>query len=507
MMDRTTVAVVFLCALFLTACGADGSGAAEAASSPPVGVWTVTTPSEQARRHVEEGLRILDMNGLPNNRPFNDAANEHFKRAVAEDPSFSLAYLLAGVSAPSLEEYRANLAQAREHAPEASEVEQLLVDIEERLFERDLEGARELTDRLLELEPSNPRAWMRLSRVQGIAGDELAARRSADRAVEVAPDFTHGHLWLANSYLIYEPVDWTAAERHVQLALELEPNQAAPHDLAGDLHRAHGRFEEAAAAYTRAAELDPTDAGVLLQRGHVYTFAGDYDRARADYDAASERGRKTLRATPLLYRALVSAFAGDYEASVTEFSELNDRIERLGLPDPEGFRLQLIYFQTTVATLSGQIDAARRAMEQANAIWRSRIEQVGTDDFRRAREADIAYWDGFLAIHEGDRATARARAEEVRRLLIDDRDPSKDRPVHAILGLTALDQGDHSTAVAHLEQADPNDPYLTYQRARALEGAGRLDEAHEIYRALATSNFNTPELSYVRRQAEAKLAG
>ncbi len=503
MTRRTRFAAAVCGTLLLAGCTEAETSPREAAAGPPVGMWEVTTSSVEARQQVEAGMRLMDMGGLPNNRVPSAAANERFKRAVTEDPSFAYAYLLAAITAPSFDEFRVNLRQARELAAGASEVERLQIEIEQKAFEGDVEEADALARRLTELAASNPRAWMQLAWIQTRAGQEEESRRTVARAVEIAPDFIFGHLWLANSYLIFEPVDWERAEVHVHRALELEPDRSAPHDLAGDLHRAHGRLDEAAASYTRAAELDPTDAGVLLQRGHAHTFSGRWDEARADYDASSELQRANA-ALPLLYRALVSSYAGDHPATIAELTELDGRLERMGLADLEGARIQLLTYQAIVAIGSGQLDAARTAVERRNALLRARADEVGTEEFRRSQEAEITLWEGVLATTAGDHAAARTAAARIRTLLENDRDPTKDRPVHALLGLSALGDGRYAEAVGHLERTDPNNEYLRYQRALALEGAGRRDEADAIYRELATNNFNTPELAVVRRDALAR---
>lgn len=502
MMRWTNVAAATCGALLLAGCGA-AAPYSEPSEAVPVAMWDLTTPSPEARRQVQTGVAIMDMNMLPNNRPVADEANEYFKRAVTEDPSFAFAYLLAAITAPSFAEFRANLEQARELAPGASEAERLQIEYQQKLFEGDLEEAAGLARQLIALKESNPRAWMLLARVQSQSGHEEEARESATRAVEIEPDFTQGHLWLANSNLLFEPRDLSAAEVHVQRALALEPEQSAPHDLDGDFHRANGRLEEAAAAYTRAAELDPTDAGVLLQRGHAHTFSGEYEKARADYDASADIER-TNKASPLSYRALVSAYAGDNEAALAELSELDGRLHRLGLAELDGVRMQLKYYQAMIGVGSGQLEAASQAVADATVLLRIRAEQVGTDEFRRAREADIAYWEGMLAAHGGDYAGARSSAAKIRKLLEADRDPAKDRGAQALLGLAALGEKRYVEAIGHLEQTDPNNEYMTYQRGLALEGAGRTEEASEIYRALASNNFNTPELAVIRLDAIAR---
>lgn len=123
-MKRRTSTAVALSGIFLTlGCGAAEPDSDGSLDATPVAMWNLTTSSPEARGQVQAGVEIMDMNMLLNNRPTADAANEHFKRAVTEDPSLAYAYLLAAITAPSFDEFRANLRQASETAEGASEAE------------------------------------------------------------------------------------------------------------------------------------------------------------------------------------------------------------------------------------------------------------------------------------------------------------------------------------------------------------------------------------------------
>lgn len=487
-----------------TACGAAEPESRAAADGRSLPVWALTTDSEEARQLVLEGYREADLAGLTNNMPVSPKATELFKRAIALDPNFALAYLEAARNAPSLLEYRANLERAVALADGASEVERLLIGMAQSTFAGDVEGALKKAEALVALEPENPRAHMELAAVQSRLGREEDARATASRSMELDPSFIHAHLWLANSYAQSQPSDLVRAEEHARQAVTLAPEAAQPHDMLGDALRAQGRLQEAAAEYTLASELDPTNAGVLQQRGHVHSFLGDYERARADYDAAVALGAPPVKATYAFYRPLVHLHAGNPGPAVEELDSLYRAIDSMGVSDPEADKLFALQVLAFVAAHAGFSAKAEAAAERFAELARAQAHEVGTDDFKRQAEALVAYVEGFVAVHGGDVAGARERAAETMRLRAPDRDPTKDWNAHQLLGLAALKEGKHDEALRHLEQTGRNDMYALYHRGRALEGAGRAAEARAVFERFGSFYFNDPAVALLRSEAIAR---
>jgi tetratricopeptide (TPR) repeat protein len=313
-------------------------------------------------------------------------------------------------------------------------------------------------------------------------------------------------MWLGNSYLTFSPEDPARAEAHIRRAVVLEPTHPNPHDLLGDLYRARGEFPAAAAAYTRSAELSPPGEGgqAFNQRGHAHTFSGNYARARADYDTSIARSTGDYRAIYAAYRPLVQVHEGDPRAAVQELETVVGEIDGMGAADPDEMKVLALDMQATIAQHHGLLIPAERAVERLSEIWRRRAAEVGTDDFRRDRESEIAFWEGTLAARRGDYALARRKAAESMSLREADRDPTKDWLGQQLLGMTAQLEGKHAKAVSHYERSDPNNVYVTYHRALALEALGRTEEAKEIYRRVANFNFNDPAVALVRKDAIAK---
>lgn len=484
----------------LAACGGEPDQAEmRAASAEVVMMLPVTTGSEEARGHFLQGQRALDLQDVRE-------ANEHFERAAEADPQFALAYLQIANTAASPEEYRTNLDRATEHAAHASETERLLIEIARAEFENDVEGQLELAEQLVAAQPESPRAWMALADAQSAAGREEEARASLTRATEVAPGFSVAYLALGNSYLVSAPRDPATGLEQIQAAVDLEPEEPTMYDFLGDAYRQLGRLEDAAEAYTRAAELDPSEGLYLQQRAHVHSFLGNYEAARDDYDAAIELAEGNTKASFALFRALVPVHAGDPRAAVEEYGRLVDEIDGMGIENPTGFKVGALSNQAFIAIHHGFVDVAERALTQRAALMREQAERVGTEEFRRQQEANIAIFGGYLAARKGDYATATQKVEEYRELRGPDRDPRKDEAVHDLLGWIELLRGNHEAAVAHYEQGNPDDIYTTYQLAVALEGAGRTEQAMELYRRVAEYRYNNAGAALVRQDAVQKAS-
>jgi len=470
-----------------------------AATADVVMMMPVSTESSEALNDYMQGRRALDMGRVDDARP-------HFQQAVAADADFALAYLDLANAANSLESFTSNLDLARQHAEGASEAERLLIEFVAEGFDNDVEAQLQIGRQLTELEPESPRAWMTLGNAQSAAGDAVAARTSWAQALEVSPEFTPAHMALGNSYTFVEPRDLDMALQHMQAAVRLEPDEPVPHDLLGDVYRARGDLEQAAQEYTRVTELDPESGSGFQQRAHVHSFLGDLDQARSDYDAAIELEDGNAKASFGVYRALVNVHAGDPQAAVAELERLVDEIDGMGIPAPRNQKIFALNTLIQIALHHDMIDAAEQAMARRDALLMEQAQQAGTEAALRQARATIAWGEGYLSARKGDYETAVAKANEFMTIMEPSTDPEKNEPAHALLGYVNLWQENYAEAAAHFEQASPDNIYVNYHHALALEGAGREEEAQALFQKVANWNFNSAALALVRADAIARAS-
>jgi tetratricopeptide (TPR) repeat protein len=202
-----------------------------------------------------------------------------------------------------------------------------------------------------------------------------------------------------------------------------------------------------------------------------------------------------------VFRALVATHAGIPKQTISELDRLVANIDGMSLPDPLGAKIGALTAEAQIATQIGDFESASRAIAQRTPLVRQRVAQATDDKVKRLAEADVAYYDGLLAARKGDAATAKAKADDITRIVAETADPQKNQPAHAVLGVLALQQKNYAAAAGHLAQANPNDMFVLYEQALALEGAGKSDDAKALFRKIARYNFNSPSVAASRADA------
>jgi tetratricopeptide (TPR) repeat protein len=488
-------------AILLSSCGAGPPppagrdlAALDGVTSAIVG-HPITTASADARTHFLAGQRELDLG-----RVFE--ALDHFQRAVAADSTFAFAYLNVANTSNSLADFKTNLARAEQLAAAASEAEQLQIQIARRGLENDVSGQLALAQQLVTKFPESPRAYVVLAGVQAGLNRTAEGRASYAKAISLAPRMVVAHVALGTTYLFNEPRDFNQALEHFKHAEALAPNEPSMHDFLGDAYRALNDMSQARREYTRGHELNPRDAGLVQQRGHVNSFAGNYAAARADYDSSMALGRGNERGFFAPFRAYVNVYAGDAPGAIAELNRLVSQADGMGLPDPRAVKVNALSNVALIAIDTRDFAAADAALAQRTPLMKQQSDQAASAGFRRAQDANIAYFNAWLAARKGDYATARRETDRMTRIVAPDSNPRKMEPVHQLKGFIALYRGNAAEAAAHFAQGNLQDPYIKYNYAIALDGSGQAAQAKPIFRELAVYNFNTLGYALIRKEAQ-----
>ena len=491
-----TVAAAFV--VCLSACGAGDPQTDEVRENTQPAGYIVGSTSAEARQYFADGMRELDYNRVPE-------AFANFEQATIIDPNFALAYAYARVAAQNDATGKAFLAKAGELAPNASEYERLIIQALSLQEKDDYAGALALLETLTTKYPDNGRAWETRAIMYRNGAFTKEARAMFEKAIEVDSSAAGVYMWLGESFTQDQPTDFARAEALLKKATALEPNESYVHDLLGDVYRQQGNLEASAAAYTRAAELDPTSGGPLQQRGHVNTFLGRYAEARADYDAAIAVAKGNFKIGFAQYRPFVHLFQGDPNAAIEEMEAIYKSMDGMELGEPDGLRVLLLNDMAQVAAHYRMLDVMDRVQQRRAEVRARRIAAINTDDFRLQESKQAELEAGFDAAYRGNFAKAEQHAEAYRKLRASETAANKLWPYYNLVGTIALLQGRNDAAVAALAQSNPNNIYLTYLSAVAHERAGRKAEAKALYEKITKFNFNPVSLALVRREAEAKV--
>jgi tetratricopeptide (TPR) repeat protein len=247
-------------------------------------------------------------------------------------------------------------------------------------------------------------------------------------------------------------------------------------------------------------KTDPADPIGPIKLGHVHSFLGEPEEARAAYRRGIQLGTERDALELATFLATVSIHEGDPAAALAELTELLSRVDASGLPAAERRAVRAFVLENMAAVavhpLPAPPDAARATAIVTDLAAALRTSPEG--------EAAASYWESRLAIATGDPG-ARARIERYGALA----DTPEDRERHEeLLGLAAFREGATEQAIEHLGRVSPDvGLQARYYLARALHDVGRVDEARKQFREVADWGFNSVDYALLRRDAAARAAG
>lgn len=156
--------------------------------------------------------------------------------------------------------------------------------------EEDLKASIAYFERAVQIDPSYAAAWSGLADsyslmgVLGFSPRNIAienSREAALKAVGLDEGLSEAHVSLASARLSEH--SWSSAEKELQRALALNPNNAMAHQWYGYLLSALGRFDAALSEMKIALELDPLSANKQNSLAATYYRAGRYDEALEEF--------------------------------------------------------------------------------------------------------------------------------------------------------------------------------------------------------------------------------
>ncbi len=216
---------------------------------------------------------------------------EHFRSALARDPSFAAAhagiadaYVLATIGyAPIPKDTAAR--EARAAVDRALQIQETLADAHTSLgwilmnFDRDWAASKAAFERALELNPSDSRAYQWLAQCHSYQGRPEEAIDYARRAMELDP---RSPLIVTEAGWPYVYLGrWDEAEVLFRRALELDPGFALAHFNLGSVLEARGDWTGALAKYQEAASLSGDAPMYVAFVARAQGLLGRPDEARA----------------------------------------------------------------------------------------------------------------------------------------------------------------------------------------------------------------------------------
>jgi tetratricopeptide (TPR) repeat protein len=448
---------------------------ATAQTAHSAGKVPISTASAEAKadfvkgRTLAENLRIHD-------------SREFMLRAIAKDPNFALAHLNLANSAPTAKEFFEHLGHAVALAGKASAGERLMIEGAQAGANADPAKVLKLYQQLVAEFPQDERGHFLL-------GTSYFGRQDYDRAIEeyrratsIAPDFAPAYNIVGYAYRTQGRYD--EAEQAFQKYIELIPDDPNPYDSYAELLMKMGRFDESIAQYRKALEQNPQFAPSFIGIASNLMFQGKYDASRAEakklYDGARndgekraamfqttvtyvEEGRFDLALAELDRQYALGKGIGDAAAMAGDATFMGNVLLESGKPAEALKKFEQAVQVTEASQLAPEVKANAKLLHRYNA---ARVAVATKDHLATAKR-------------EGDAFMKESQAAE---------NPFQVRLGHEVAGMIALQEKGYDAALAHLQQANQQDPYILYRMGLAHEGKGDGAKAKELFRKAADFN-------------------
>jgi tetratricopeptide (TPR) repeat protein len=253
------------------------------------------------RLEPEKSDAIIGMGELLLKNQRYDEALDAFTQATAKFPAAPMAWNGLGATLYAQKNYRQAVTAIRtaiKLSPKNTELqgvlgsalmEQVMQFPDRGSYKRELAEARLMLEKHLPDTQQRGEVLYRLGRIANIQRDNKAAVDYLTRAQEELPDKSAVAFALATAYIGQGRRD--EGQRVVEAALIRFPNEAALHDLIGQLHQRSGRpdgMKDARVAFSRAIALKPNVGSYQERYGVACLRANDLASATAAFIAASK---------------------------------------------------------------------------------------------------------------------------------------------------------------------------------------------------------------------------
>jgi tetratricopeptide (TPR) repeat protein len=448
------------------------SAAAQTAHS--AGKVPISTASAEAKADFVKGRTLAENLRAHESREF-------LRSAVAKDPDFALAHLNLANSAPTPKEFFEHLGHAVALSGKASAGERLMILGAQAGANADPAKQLEQYQQLVAEFPQDERAHFLL-------GGTYFGQQEYDKAIEeyrrstaIAPDFAPAYNIMGYAYRT-EGL-YPEAKQAFEKYIELIPNDPNPYDSYAELLMKMGRFDESIAQYRKALEVNPQFAPSSIGISSNLMFQGKYDASRAEakklYDGARNDGEKraAMFATTATY-----VEEGKLDLALAEL----DKQYALGkgIADAAAMAGDATFMGNVLLEAGKPREALKRFEQAVQVVDASQL----SPEVKQNAKLIYRYNAARVAVATKDLATAKREGDAFMRESQARKSGFQIRLGHEVAGLIALEEKNYAGAVAHLEQANQQDPYNLYRLGLAYEGRGDRAKAKEMLQRAADFN-------------------
>ena len=337
--------------------------------------------------------------------------------------------------------------------------------------------------KVTELQPSFARAHRGLGQMFLDRGEVEDAKRALARAIELDPKLTGVRIYYASALLRSgEP---QRAIEHLRFAIEQREEVTLAYALAGVAEERLGKTAEAFADYSRALELDASNATAHEGRARLYEARGDIEKAIGDYSAAYRQQPSRELAVKL---AELHTRVGQAQAAIQLYRRLllekpDDLTVRVEMACLMGENGQGEEAEKEIARVVAAKPKDGKLLGRAGDFYFKQKPAQAVDYYKRALEADPK--DNRARVQLGASLVRSMQIEAAMPVLMDalSREPDN-YAAHASLATALFKQKRFPDAIREfiwIIRVRPEVPASYYFLAISLDHLGDCEQASRAY--------------------------
>jgi len=434
-------------------------------------------------------------------------AQEFCRKAIVEDDHFAYAYIELAYSSNSTQTFKTNLELAYENNEYCSEAEQLLIQIGLSYFNTNWEDRLSLVNKLIDLKPESPRAWIYLAGVQTESHQIEAARRSLEKAISLDESFHYAYQQLGFSYLNWQPNDFDKAIENMNKALELVPKSGRAYINLGDALRGGSKLEMARDNYSKAIELDSENALAYLKRAHANLFLDYFASAKTDYHKAVRLADDVNLVIYSNYAAFTEIYKGEMMVAFNELNLALEKVNNLDLPESQKLGQKIFTLQNmiTLCIQSEQHEKADMCLMKYSDNIKKRLEGVQSERYALGQRAGVELYKIYFLAQKGDYVKAYEKCEEVKEIYKKLDNEILMENYYGAQAYVLLKEEKYMDAILSFQKSDMNEILNKYYLGMAFEKMGEVEKAKKLFKEVAEFNFNSVEYALLRKGAMNKI--
>jgi len=399
------------------------------------------------------------------------------------------------------------------------EEEQILL-IRDSYRKENMDKALSHAKELVVLRPSSYEAYNWLGIVQSDRYEIEDAIKSLERSIDLNKNNYTAYNYLAGFHvplgdrkmLPAEKRDIKKGLKYSEELIRIRPDAGLSYQFKANCYRALGEFEKAKPLYEKGVEVSKgqsREGSLLLVSGHNYMFSGDFDKARERYGQAIEKGSKSPNGFWLNdYLVWSYLFEGDFTGAINSISKINTKIKNSSFGEQDKLQMKAgTSFKEFIVFGHNQMEKETKDALIKNIQERNSLAKMRGDSLSLAEATETDVWiESWFHVLFGRYKEAKEKLSLLKNLKEKKKDPSALFGYNGLMGMVKLGEGEATSALGFFNKSNPNDIYITFQKALAHRASGEKEEAKKILENISGLNFSSWEVAILKKQAKTVLS-